>query len=188
MSRIGRQPITIPPQVKVEVEQNRVTVTGPKGQLTQEIHPDIRLHLEDGRLVVTRPTDQPRHRAMHGLTRTLLANMVEGVTQGFSKGLELSGVGYRAQLQGDRLMLSLGYSHSIEVKPPDGVSFEVEGTSRIRVKGIDKALVGQVAANIHSLRPPEPYRAKGVFYTGEVIRRKAGKGAKGSKGGKGGKR
>lgn len=184
MSRIGRQPIVIPPQVKVEVEGSRVTVTGPKGQLSQEIPPDIRLHFDDDRLLVTRPSDQPRHRAMHGLTRALLANMVEGVSQGFTKTLELSGVGYRAQLQGEKLVLSLGYSHPVEVRPPAGITFEVEGTNRIRVRGIDKALVGQVAADIHRLRPPEPYRAKGIFYSGEVVRRKAGKGAKGGKGGK----
>jgi large subunit ribosomal protein L6 len=138
----------------------------------------MRLHLEDGRLVVTRPSDDPRHRAMHGLTRTLVANMVTGVEQGFRKTLELVGVGYRAQKQGDRLVLALGFSHPVEIDPPPGISFEVEGP-RVHIDGIDKELVGQVAADIRKLRPPEPYLGKGVRYQGERVRRKAGKSGKG---------
>lgn len=178
MSRIGKQPIPVPSSVKVEIDGASVSVTGPKGKLGRTIDPDIRLHLEDGRLIVTRPSDEPRHRAMHGLYRALLANMVTGVDSGFRKTLELVGVGYRAQKQGSKLVLALGYSHPIEVEPPAGITFEVEG-NRIHVDGIDKELVGQVAADIRKLRPPEPYLGKGVRYQGERVRRKAGKSGKG---------
>ncbi len=178
MSRVGKQPITVPGSVKVEIDGARVSVNGPKGQLSREVDADLRLHLEDGRLVVTRPSDERRHRAVHGLFRTLIANMVTGVDQGFRKTLELVGVGYRAQKQGQKLVLALGFSHPVEVDPPPGISFEVEGP-RIHVDGIDKELVGQVAADIRKLRPPEPYLGKGVRYLGERVRRKAGKAGKG---------
>jgi len=178
MSRIGRAPISLPPAVKVEIDGRRVTVTGPKGTLSREVVPEVRLHLEDGRLLVTRPGDEARERAMHGLTRALLANMVTGVADGFRKTLELVGVGYRAQTQGSKLVLSLGFSHPVEIEPPPGITFSVEG-SRVHIDGIDKELVGQVAADIRKLRPPEPYLGKGIRYQGETVRRKAGKSGKG---------
>lgn len=178
MSRIGKQPITIPAAVNVEIDGTRVTVRGPKGELSREISAEMHLELSDGRLLVSRPSDQPRHRALHGLTRALLANMVTGVDAGFTKTLELQGVGYRAQQQGDKIVLSLGFSHPVEVAPAPGVTLEVEGTSRIHVRGIDKEAVGQMAANIRSLRPPEPYKGKGIRYLGEYVRRKAGKAGK----------
>jgi large subunit ribosomal protein L6 len=178
MSRIGKEPITIPSSVKVDVADQRVTVVGPRGQLDRDIDKEMRLHFEEGRLIVTRPSDEARHRAMHGLTRALLANMVIGVDAGFRKTLELVGVGYRAQMQGQKLVLALGYSHPVEVEPPAGISFEVEGP-RVHVNGIDKELVGQVAADIRKKRPPEPYLGKGVRYQGEQVRRKAGKSGKG---------
>jgi len=171
-------PIPVPAAVKVDIQGARVSVTGPKGSLSREIDAKIRLHIEDGRLVVTRPSDEPRDRAMHGLTRALLANMVTGVEAGFRKTLELVGVGYRAQMQGSKLALALGFSHPVEVEPPEGISFTVEGP-RIHVDGIDKEKVGQVAADIRKLRPPEPYLGKGVRYQGEFVRRKAGKSGKG---------
>lgn len=178
MSRIGRQPIPISPKVQVTIDGSHVVVKGPKGELALDVHPDLRLHLDDGKLIVTRPTDQPHHRALHGLTRALLANMVTGVEHGFTKTLELQGVGYRAQQAGSKIQLSLGFSHPVEVEPPPGITLEVEGTSRIHVRGIDKQLVGQVAANIRSLRPPEPYKGKGIRYADERVRRKAGKAGK----------
>jgi large subunit ribosomal protein L6 len=162
----------------VDIDGVSVKVTGPKGNLNREIDPEMRLHLEDGRLVVTRPSDQPRHRAMHGLTRALVANMVTGVDQGFRKSLELVGVGYRAQKQGDKLVLALGFSHPVEVEPPPGITFEVEG-NRVHIDGIDKEQVGQMAADIRKRRPPEPYLGKGIRYLGERVRRKAGKSGKG---------
>jgi large subunit ribosomal protein L6 len=162
----------------VDVDGSNVKVTGPKGNLNREVDPEMRLHVEDGRLVVTRPSDQPRHRAMHGLTRALVANMVTGVDQGFRKSLELVGVGYRAQKQGDKLVLALGFSHPVEVEPPAGITFEVEG-NRVHIDGIDKEQVGQVAADIRKRRPPEPYLGKGIRYAGERVRRKAGKSGKG---------
>lgn len=178
MSRIGKQPITVPSTVKVEIDGRSISVSGPRGTLTREVVPEVRLHLEDGRLLVTRPNDQPRERAMHGLTRALLANMVTGVADGFRRTLELVGVGYRAQMQGSKLVMSLGFSHPVEIEPPDGIAFTVEGP-RVHVDGIDKEMVGQVAANIRKLRPPEPYLGKGVRYQGEIVRRKAGKSGKG---------
>ena len=156
-----------------------VSIKGPKGTLEREVVPEVRLTLdEDGRLVVTRPSDAPRDRAMHGLTRALLANMVTGVDAGFRRTLELVGVGYRAQLQGTKLVLALGFSHPVEIDPPDGITFTVEGP-RVHIDGIDKEQVGQVAANIRKLRPPEPYLGKGVRYQGDLVRRKAGKSGKG---------
>lgn len=178
MSRVGRLPIAISPDVKVAIEGNHVTVRGPRGELSRELHPDMRLHLGDGELRVVRPGDAPRHRSLHGLTRTLLANMVVGVQKGFTKTLEMQGVGYRAQQQGDRLILSVGLSHTVEVSPPEGITLEVEGTNRIHVRGIDKEKVGQVAAEIRRVRPPEPYKGKGIRYAGERVRRKAGKAGK----------
>jgi large subunit ribosomal protein L6 len=164
--------------VKIEIDGQNISVTGPKGTLTREVVPEVRLHLEDGRLLVTRPNDQPRERAMHGLTRALVANMVTGVSDGFKKTLELVGVGYRAQMQGSTLVLALGFSHPVEVKPPSGITFTVEGP-RVTVDGIDREAVGQVAADIRKLRPPEPYLGKGIRYQGEFVRRKAGKSGKG---------
>jgi large subunit ribosomal protein L6 len=178
MSRIGKAPIPIPSSVKIEIDGQNISVTGPKGTLTREVVPEVRLHLEDGRVLVTRPNDQPRERAMHGLTRALVANMVTGVSDGFKKTLELVGVGYRAQMQGSTLVLALGFSHPVEVKPPSGITFTVEGP-RVTVDGIDREAVGQVAADIRKLRPPEPYLGKGIRYQGEFVRRKAGKSGKG---------
>lgn len=178
MSRIGKQPINVPSAVNVDIEGQTVSVRGPRGSLTREVVPEVRLHLEEGTLVVTRPSDAPRDRAMHGLTRALLANMVTGVDTGFRKTLELVGVGYRAQMQGDQLTLALGFSHPVEIKPPPGITFTVEGP-RVHIDGIDIEQVGQVAANIRKLRPPEPYLGKGVRYQGEIVRRKAGKSGKG---------
>jgi large subunit ribosomal protein L6 len=178
MSRIGKLPIPIPSAVKVEINDRQVSVTGPKGTLSREVVPEVRLALEDGRLIVTRPSDQPRDRAMHGLTRALLANMVTGVDAGFRKTLELVGVGYRAQMQGSKLVLALGFSHPVEIDPPDGITFSMEGP-RVHIDGIDKEQVGQVAADIRKLRPPEPYLGKGIRYQGEYVRRKAGKSGKG---------
>ena len=178
MSRIGRLPIAIPAGVDVTIDGRTVTVKGPKGQLSRELHPDIAVSREDGSIVVTRPTEQKVHKQLHGLTRTLVNNMVVGVTDGYRKGLEITGVGYRATKNGEKLQLSLGYSHPIEIDPPKGISFEVENPTRLAVVGIDKELVGQVAAQVRATRKPEPYKGKGVRYAGEVIRRKAGKAGK----------
>ncbi len=178
MSRIGRLPITVPSGVDVTIDGRNVTVTGPKGTLSRSLHPDITVSREDGTLVVTRPTEQKTHKQLHGLTRTLVNNMVVGVTDGYRKGLEITGVGYRAALNGRKLQLNLGYSHPIEIDPPEGITFEVENPTRLAVVGIDKELVGQVAATVRSTRKPEPYKGKGVRYSGEYIRRKAGKAGK----------
>jgi large subunit ribosomal protein L6 len=178
MSRIGRLPITVPSGVDVTIDGRNVTVTGPKGTLSRSLHPDITVSREDGMLVVTRPTEQKTHRQLHGLTRTLVNNMVVGVTDGYRKGLEITGVGYRATLNGKKLTLNLGYSHPIEIDPPDGISFEVENPTRLAVVGIDKELVGEIAAKVRATRKPEPYKGKGVRYAGEYIRRKAGKAGK----------
>ena len=178
MSRIGRLPITVPSGVDVTIDGRNVTVTGPKGTLSRALHPDITVSREDGTIVVTRPTEQKTHRQLHGLTRTLVNNMVVGVTDGYRKGLEITGVGYRAALNGKRLTLNLGYSHPIEIDPPDGITFELENPTRLSVVGIDKELVGQVAASVRATRKPEPYKGKGVRYAGEYIRRKAGKAGK----------
>jgi large subunit ribosomal protein L6 len=178
MSRIGRMPVTVPSTVEVTIDGRRLTVTGPKGTLTRDLHPDMTVSREDGQLVVTRPTEQKTHKQLHGLTRTLVNNMVVGVTDGYRKGLEITGVGYRASKNGEKLQLNLGYSHPIEIDPPQGISFEVENPTRLAVIGIDKELVGQVAARVRATRKPEPYKGKGVRYAGEVIRRKAGKAGK----------
>ncbi|HET8944562.1 MAG TPA: 50S ribosomal protein L6 [Dehalococcoidia bacterium] len=181
MSRIGKMPITVPTGVEVRIDGATVTVKGPKGELVRDILPEIAIEQADGQLLVKRPTDQQRHRAMHGLTRTLVDNMVRGVSEGFSKTLEMQGVGYRAQMQGKDLQLSIGFSHPVNVPPPPGIEFEVEGTSRIVVKGINKEQVGQVAADVRKIRPPEPYKGKGIRYLGEYVRRKAGKAGKAAK-------
>ena len=178
MSRIGRMPIALPEGVEVVQEGSRLRVSGPLGTLEREIHPEMKIERNDGQLQVVRPSDQPRHRALHGLTRTLVSNMVTGVTTGFSRALEISGVGYRAQLQGQKLVLALGYSHPVEVDPPAGIEFRVESPTKLSVFGADKELVGQTAAYIRSRRKPEPYKGKGIKYAGEHILRKAGKAGK----------
>src|SRR5919106_3126716 len=178
MSRIGKLAITIPAGVQVDVKGSHVKVTGPKGTLERDVAPLLRVIHEDGTLRVERPNDEKTARELHGLTRTLLANMVIGVTDGFRKGLEITGVGYRAQLVGKKLQLNLGYSHPIEIDPPAGVSFELENPTRLAVIGIDKELVGQIAAQVRATRKPEPYKGKGVRYAGEQVRRKAGKAGK----------
>jgi large subunit ribosomal protein L6 len=178
MSRIGRLPIAVPSSVDVTIDGPQVTVKGPKGTLSRRLHPDMTVRREDANLVVSRPTEQKTHKQLHGLTRTLVNNMVVGVTDGYRKGLEITGVGYRATLNGRKLTLNLGYSHPIEIEPPEGISFEVENPTRLAVIGIDKELVGQMAARIRSTRKPEPYKGKGVRYAGEQIRRKAGKAGK----------
>jgi large subunit ribosomal protein L6 len=178
MSRIGRLPVAIPSAVDVTIKGRQVTVKGPKGTLSRTLHPDMAVAKEDGNVVVSRPTEQKMHKQLHGLTRTLVNNMVVGVTDGYRKGLEITGVGYRATLNGRKLTLNLGYSHPVEIDPPDGISFEVENPTRLAVVGIDKELVGQVAAQVRATRKPEPYKGKGVRYAGEYVRRKAGKAGK----------
>jgi large subunit ribosomal protein L6 len=178
MSRIGKLPIPVPAGVEVRLEDGRATVTGPRGTLSQALPERITVRQEDGRVLVERPDDERDSRALHGLTRSLVANMVEGVTNGFEKRLEIQGVGYRVQAQGPDLVFSLGYSHTIPVKAPEGITFEVTSPTRFAVRGIDKQQVGQVAAEIRRLRRPDPYKGKGVRYAGEVVRRKAGKTAK----------
>ena len=175
MSRIGRKPITVPSGVEVQITPGNVTVKGPKGTLSERINPDMTVTLEDGTLTVARPTDRGDHRALHGLTRSLVANMVTGVTEGFEKRLEIQGVGYRATLQGVNLELNVGFSHSVRVQPRPGISFEVPTPTEIIVKGIDKQQVGQTAAEIRKVRPPEPYKGKGIRYEREYVRRKVGK-------------
>ncbi len=175
MSRVGQTPITVPSGVDVQIQGARVTVKGPKGELSRDLDPAMKLNLSDGILTVQRPSDNPRHRAMHGLTRTLVQNMVTGVSEGFAKELELQGVGYRAQMQGTNLVLAVGFSRPVEVTPPPGITFEVEGTSKVTVRGISKEDVGRAAADVRKVRPPEPYKGKGIRYVGEYVRRKAGK-------------
>ena len=179
MSRIGKQPITLPPQVEVTINGPDVTVKGPRGTLTRSFHPDLTITKDDGQLIVSRPTDQRHHRALHGLTRALLNNMVVGVSEGFRKVLEIEGVGYNAQMQGDTLVMKLGFSHDVVVEPPEHIKFSVEERGRvIIVEGIDKQVVGQVAAEVRAWRPPEPYKGKGIHYRGEQVRRKVGKAGK----------
>ncbi len=180
MSRIGKQPIAIPSGVQVSVETSHVSVSGPLGALEQDFHPDMRIVLEDGTLRVERPDDERLHRSLHGLTRTLLANMVDGVTKGFEKRLEIVGVGYRATLKDSDLEVAAGYSHPVVFPAPDGIAFEVPAPTRIVVRGIDKQLVGETAAKIRKIRKPEPYKGKGIRYEGEHVRKKAGKAAKGA--------
>jgi large subunit ribosomal protein L6 len=179
MSRIGKAPIAVPEGVEVSVSERHITVTGPLGSLDQDLPGDIQVRRDNGELRVERPDDERQHRALHGLTRSLVDNMVTGVTRGFQKDLEIVGVGYRAIAQGpSRLELSVGYSHTVVVEAPDGITFEVPTPTRITVRGIDKQAVGQIAADIRSVRKPEPYKGKGIRYAGEVVRRKAGKSAK----------
>ena len=178
MSRIGRLPIAVPAGVEVDIDGRTVTVRGPKGTLSRDLHADMLVRRDDANLIVERPSEQKIHKQLHGLTRSLVNNMVVGVTTGYRKGLEITGVGYRATLVGRKLTLNLGYSHPIEIDPPEGVSFEVETPIKLAVVGIDKELVGQIAAKVRATRKPEPYKGKGVRYAGEVIRRKAGKAGK----------
>jgi large subunit ribosomal protein L6 len=175
MSRIGRQPIPVPAGVSIAIEPDRVTVNGPKGELTERIHRDMKVEHVGEEVLVSRPTERGEHRALHGLTRTLVANMVQGVTHGFEKRLEIQGVGYRAQLRGRDLELALGYSHAVPVKAPDGIEFEVPQPTRIVVRGASKQQVGETAAYIRKQRKPEPYKGKGIRYEGEYVARKVGK-------------
>ena len=175
MSRIGKKPVSIPEGVKIARAKGVVTVEGPKGKLTQDIADEIATEIKNDEVVLTRPSDSKRHRAMHGLYRALITNMVTGVTTGYSKRLLIEGVGYRAEKAGKATSFALGYSHPVVIIPPDGIEINIEGPTKLSVSGIDKQLVGQVAANIRSFRPPEPYKGKGIRYDGEHIRRKAGK-------------
>jgi large subunit ribosomal protein L6 len=178
MSRIGRLPIDVPAGVTVTIDGQDVNVKGPKGELALTVKNPIEVKLEDGQVLVTRPDDERVSRSLHGLTRTLIANQIVGVTEGYAKSLEVVGTGYRVQAKGSSVEFALGYSHSITVDPPAGITFEVEGNNKLHVRGIDKQAVGEVAANIRKLRKPEPYKGKGVRYAGEVVRRKAGKSGK----------
>ncbi len=178
MSRIGKMPIAIPSGVEVKVAGATVSVRGSKGTLTLDLHPAMAVAVEDGSIVVSRPSEESLHRALHGLTRSLIANMVEGVTNGYSKTLEIQGVGYRAALKGSDLELAVGYSHPVTVKAPQGIAFEVPQPTRIVVSGTDKQAVGQIAANIRAVRKPDPYKGKGIRYQGEYVRKKAGKAGK----------
>jgi large subunit ribosomal protein L6 len=178
MSRVGRLPITIPSGVDVDIAGTRIKVKGPRGTLERDLTPVLSIVTEDGQLRVVRPNEDKRSRELHGLTRTLIHNMVVGVTEGYTRNLEIQGVGYRAQLVGKKLQLNLGYSHPIEIDPPDGISFQVETPTKVAVTGIDKELVGRIAAQVRGTRKPEPYKGKGVRYAGEIVRRKAGKAGK----------
>lgn len=178
MSRIGRKPIAIPEGVQVDILGNNVKVKGPKGELNQVVPPEIKISLDNGEIKVERPSDDKKHRALHGLTRTLISNMIIGVTNGYAKGLEINGVGYRAVKQGKNLVLTIGYSHPVEIHPLPGIEIEVPAPNKIVVKGIDKQAVGQMAAEIRAVRKPEPYKGKGIKYESEIIRRKAGKAGK----------
>ena len=175
MSRIGRKPVSVPDAVTVEIAPGNIAVKGPKGELRQDLSPDMKVEQDDGVVTISRPTDRGEHRALHGLTRSLIANMVEGVTDGFEKRLEIQGVGYRAALKGKNLELALGYSHPVAIDAPEGIDFEVPQPTEVVIKGIDKQLVGQVAADIRKRRPPEPYKGKGIRYKDEQVLRKVGK-------------
>ena len=175
MSRVGKKPIEIPSGVTVTIDKNTVTVKGPKGELTSSFNPDIKINLEENVINVSRPSDVKEHRALHGTTRALLSNMVEGVSKGFERSLELIGVGYRAQKQGKKLVLNVGYSHPVEIEPEEGLEIEVPANTKVIVKGTNKERVGAFAANIRDVRPPEPYKGKGIRYEGEFVRRKEGK-------------
>ena len=181
MSRIGKKPITIPAGVDVKIDGSKVTVKGPKGELSNTFNSDISIAIEGTEIIVTRPSDVKEHRSLHGLTRTLIANMVEGVTNGYSKTLEVNGVGYRVQKQGKNLVMNLGYSHQVIMEETDGITIEVPGPNQIIISGADKQKVGQFAAEVREKRPPEPYKGKGIKYADEHIRRKEGKAAKGAK-------
>ncbi|MGQ0704363.1 MAG: 50S ribosomal protein L6 [Gemmatimonadales bacterium] len=175
MSRIGKKPVELPAGVTAEITGSEIRVKGPKGELLRRVHPDLTLELQDNRVVVSRPSDEPRHRALHGLTRTLIANMVEGVVKGYQRTLEIQGVGYKAEAGKDGITVAVGLSHPVSYRAPQGITFAVEGGTTVRVSGPDKELVGQVAAELRQLRPPEPYKGKGIRYQGERVRRKAGK-------------
>lgn len=175
MSRIGKRPIPVPGSVKVAIDGHHVAIEGPKGKLSRTLEPQVSVQLEDGVITVSRIDDSREARALHGLSRTLVANMVEGVQNGFTKSLEMVGVGYRATLEGKNLTLAIGYSHPVKFEPPEGIELAVEGVNKIHVKGADKQQVGDLAAKIREVRPPEPYKGKGIKYQGEVVRRKAGK-------------
>ena len=178
MSRIGKQPIQIPAAVDVKIDGLSVTIKGPIGELQRDIHPDIRAVLDNNEIIVTRTSDRPNHRALHGLTRARLQNMVIGVETGFKKTLEMHGVGYRAQQKGSNIQITVGFSHPVDIKAPKGITFEIEGNDKIIISGSDKEQVGQVAAEIRHVKPPEPYKGKGIRYEGEYVRRKAGKAGK----------
>ncbi len=178
MSRTGKKPVAVPEKVQVQVEENRITVTGPRGQLSRELHRDMVIEQEEGFVFVKRPSDSPQHRALHGLTRSLINNMVKGVTEGYSRNLELVGVGYRAALDGNKLVLNMGFAHQVFFTPGEDMAIEVPSPTRIVVKGIDKQQVGNLAANIRRVYPPEPYKGKGIRYENEVVRQKAGKSGK----------
>ncbi|WP_455675422.1 50S ribosomal protein L6 [Pradoshia sp.] len=175
MSRVGRKPVEIPAGVTVTLNGKTVTVKGPKGELTRTFHSDIEVKVEDNNVVVSRPTDEKLHRSLHGTTRAIISNMIEGVSKGFERNLELIGVGYRAQKQGKKLVLNVGYSHPVEIEPEEGLEIEVPANTKISIKGTDKERVGALAANIRDVRPPEPYKGKGIRYEGEQVRRKEGK-------------
>lgn len=175
MSRIGKMPITIPKEVKVELNNNNIKISGERGTLESSFHPDMQVKIEEGKIFVSRPSENKFHRSLHGLSRTLINNMVEGVSSGFEKILEIQGVGYRATLEGGKMVFQIGYSHPIEFDTPKGIEFEVEKQKIIKIKGIDKQLVGETAAKIRALRKPEPYKGKGIRYIDEVVRRKVGK-------------
>ncbi|GAA0503613.1 50S ribosomal protein L6 [Salinibacillus aidingensis] len=178
MSRIGFKPVEIPEGVEVNVNDGKIEVKGPKGELVRSFNPDMNIKIEDNVLTVERPSESKEHRSLHGTTRSLISNMVEGVSKGFEKALEITGVGYRAQKQGDKIVVNAGYSHPVEIEPIEGIDIEVPSNTRIVVKGIDKEKVGAVAANLRAIRPPEPYKGKGIRYEGEYVRRKEGKTAK----------
>ncbi len=175
MSRIGKKPVPVPAGVTAGVTGNTVTVKGPKGELSRTLHPELAVALEGGALVVTRPSDSAKHKALHGLSRTLVANMVEGVTRGYEKALEIQGVGYKAEAKPFGLLLTVGYSHQVQFKAPPGIKLSADQPTLVKISGCDKELVGQVTANIRAVRPPEPYKGKGIRYVGEKVRRKAGK-------------
>jgi large subunit ribosomal protein L6 len=181
MSRIGKRPVPLPKGVTASIDGRTVTVKGPKGEISRTVHPDLSVALEEQAVAVKRPSDEPRHKALHGLTRTLVANMVEGVTKGFSKSLEIQGVGYKAEVKPFGVQLVVGYSHPVPYHAPKGIKISVDNNTQVKVEGVDKELVGQVAAELRSVRPPEPYKGKGIRYVGEQVRRKAGKTAQAAK-------
>jgi large subunit ribosomal protein L6 len=181
MSRIGKRPVPLPKGVTATIDGRTVTVKGPKGEISRTVHAELSVALEEQAVAVKRPSDEPRHKALHGLTRTLVANMVEGVTKGFSKSLEIQGVGYKAEVKPFGVQLVVGYSHPVPYHAPKGIKISVDGNTQVKVEGVDKELVGQVAAELRSVRPPEPYKGKGIRYVGEQVRRKAGKTAQAAK-------
>ena len=181
MSRIGKRPVPLPKGVTATIAGHTITLKGPKGEISRTVHAELSLALENGEVAVRRPSDEPRHKALHGLTRTLVANMVEGVTKGFSKALEIQGVGYKAEVKPFGVQLVVGYSHPVPYHAPKGIKISVDGNVQVKVEGVDKELVGQVAAELRAVRPPEPYKGKGIRYAGEQVRRKAGKTAQAAK-------